>query len=393
MILPATLASMSLYQPLKVGSQPVDESGDITWACWPSYVRQTLALGGDHSATFSFSAADEILERWFDDYLGCHFEESYGGVTTFTGLVWAMRLSYNGVVLSKSLDSLANSVRVTYKTDSAAAETTTTAITDATSIARYGTKEHLEKYTDTYIASATAGYFAANLLKQLKQVRATTEEARLAGGDGQPGVLQADIRGYSHTLNWHTLTNATTSTVAADAAITAALSGVDFVTAGVIGANAAAVSQETTNMPAWDRIKDIATYGGNNQRWLVGCFASRRLDYRLADETTIQYEQELRSRRRLTFEPGSGELVPAPLVQPGGVAFMRDLMAGRPVSSTILDDPRALFAEMVEYSQAGAVLKGSPRSEANKAAALRLALEMNTIMPIVMPSPDWKPKR
>lgn len=388
MILPANLASMNLYQPLLVGKDPVEEGGDITWACWPSYVRQTLAVGGDHSATFSFSAADEILERWFDDYLACHFEESYGGVPTFQGLVWAMRLSYNGVVLSKSLDQLANSVRVTYKTGSAAAEATTSAVTNAASIARYGTKEHLEKYTATYIDATAAGYFAGNLLTKMKEVRGAMEEARLAGSDGQPGVLQVEVRGYVHTLNYRTRTSAFTTTDNANVAISAALSSADFVTAGAISVNAAQVSKECTDMPVWDRIRDIVAVGGNTQRWLAGCYQSRLLDYKQADETTIQYEQEMRSQRRLTFVPGSGEIVPAPLVQPGGVAFVRDLMAGRPIASPILEDPRALFVEMVEYSQAGAVLKGNPRSEANKAAALGLALrqaDRKTTMPIIVP--------
>jgi hypothetical protein len=60
---------------------------------------------------------------------------------------------------------------------------------------------------------------------------------------------------------------------------------------------------------------------------------------------------------------------------------MRDLMGGRPISSPVLSDPRALFVEMVEYSKDGAVLKGNPRSEANKASALSLALRYRSVSP------------
>lgn len=364
-------ASMTLYEPLLVGSAAV-EYGDITWACWPSYRRQSLAMGGDHIATFTFSAADDILERWFDDYLACHFEESFAGVTTFVGLIWSMRLSYNGVVLTKSLDNLANSVRVTYQTGSAGSATTTTAVTDAASIARYGTKEHLAQ-AGTYITSTMAGYYAANLLATLKQIRATMEEARLTGAT-TPGTLQVEVRGYSHTLNWRTRTDASTSAAAASTAVSAAISTASYVTAGSISSNTATVSEECTNQPVWDRIKAIAELGGNGSRWLAGCYQGRALRYAAADESTIAYEQEMRSQRRLTFIPGSGELIPAALVQPGGVMFVRDLMPGRPQAATLLDDPRSLFIEMVEYSQAGAVLKGAPRSTANKAYALAIAL-------------------
>lgn len=367
------LATMNLYQPLKVGSDPV-AGGDITWACWPTYRRQTLAVGGDHIASFQFSAPDDVLETWLDEYLGCHFEETYGGVVTFTGLIWSMRLAYNGIVLSKTLDDLGNSVRVSYKTGSGAAESVTTAATDTASIDRYGTKEYLEKVTDAYIPSGTATQYAINLLDVKAQIRANKEEVRLGASDGQPGTLQVEVRGYVHTLNYRTLTNASTSTVSADAAITAALSSSEFVSPGTITSNpTVTISEETLNMPVWDRIKAIVGAGGMGKQWLAGCYQSRNLDYKPADETTIIYEQELRAKRRITFTNGDA-LVPAPFVQPGSVLFVRDLMAGRPVSSDILDDPRALFGILVEYSQAGAVIKGDTSRAANKAAALSMAL-------------------
>ncbi|MBK8990166.1 MAG: hypothetical protein IPM39_29565 [Chloroflexi bacterium] len=371
--IPAQLANMNLFQPLNVKSAAV-ENGDITWACWPTYRRQTLAQGGDHMSTWSFSASDEILDRWFDEYLGCHFEESFGGVGTFSGLVYTMRLSYNGVVLTKSLDDMANSVRVSYKTDSAAAEAITTAVTNPASIARYGTKEHLEKLGSIYISPTTAGYYADNLLAALSQIRAAMEEARLSGAS-QPGTLQVEVRGYVHTLNWRTITNASTTTVAASAAITAALASAEFVSAGAIATNAATISEEAASVPLWERIKAITKCGSSTQRYLAGCYAGTSLDYQPADETTIAYEQEMRTRRRLTYLPGSGEIVPAPLVRPGRVVFVRDLMSGRPISPSLLDDPRAQFVEMVEYSMEGAVLKGEPRRDADKASALALALK------------------
>lgn len=380
------LSSMNLSRPLAQGGGPLSEPADITWACWPSYRRQTLALGGDHLATFSFSADDAILEAWFEERLGCHFEEVFGGDVVFEGLVWAMRLSYNGVVLIKSLDNLANSVRVMYRTGSAGSDAITSAATDAESIARWGTKEHLEKLTGSYVTSGTADIYRDNLLGRLRQIRASMEEARL-GGDRQPGTLQVEVRGYVHTLNWRSLTSATTSTHNANLAITAALAGANFVTAGQIDGNKAQVSQEMANLPAWDRIKQVVELGGAGGRWLAGCYRSRLLDYVAANEVNVQYEQETRSRRRLTFVPGTGEIIPAPLIRPGGVLFVRDLMGAAPVAWPILDDPRALFVGEVEYSRDGAVLKAGSRDEKAHALAISLAATRQrpdaSIMPVL----------
>jgi hypothetical protein len=371
---------MNLYQLLKTGTEPLEYGGDISWACWPTYRRQTLAMGGDHLATFSFSADDSILERWLDNYLGTHFEEVWGGVTTFMGLVWSMRLSYHGVVITRSLDTMFNDVRVRYKTSSAGAETTTSAATNATSIARYGTKQLLEELTGTYITATTAGYFRDNLLAKFAYPRAKQQEARLAG-DAQRGTLQVEVRGYVHTLNNRLYNSTSTANIDADDEIKNVLGSADFVSQGSITANTAQVTEEADYQPGWERIQKIAGLGSNGARWLAGCYQGRTLDYYQADESTIAYEQELRTQRRLTFLPGSGEIIPPPLVGPGGVVFIRDVMGGRPQESTLLDDIRAMFVDMVEYSKDGVVLKGNPEDDAAKAAALALALRPRVELP------------
>lgn len=371
------LASLHLYKPYSVGAQlePV-ENGDISWACWPSYRRTTLAVGGDNLASFSFSASDEILEKWFGSYLGHHFEERWGGRATFVGLIWAMRLSYNGVVLYVSLDQLYNAVEVRYKTDSAAAETDTSQATNANSIAKFGTKELLHDLGSFYVPSTTAETYRDNLLALLAVPRASIEEARLQGAS-QPGILDVEVRGYIHTLNNRLYTNAGTSNVDINTEIEATLGTPDFVTVGDVEANTTEVSEEADHEPIWDRVKKIIAVGSaSNGRWVAGCFAGLEFTYKQADETAVAYYQELITQQKFTRDGLWMSPIPAALIRPGGVLFVNDIMAGRPVASTLLDDPRATFVDVVEYSINGATLKSNSSAQ-SKANALAMAIMAN----------------
>ncbi|MCL4867743.1 MAG: hypothetical protein KJ063_02145 [Anaerolineae bacterium] len=368
------LASMNLFQPRLVGSAPVEYGGDITWACWPSYKRTTRALGGDFQASFQFSADDGILERWFNHYLACHFEESFGGGVTFSGLIWTMRLAYNGFVLVRSLDNVYNSVQVRYQSSSASSPATTTAGVDGGSGAHFGTRQLLEVLSGVYVPEETAEVYRDNLLSRLAWPKANKDALNLAG-DRQPGTLQVEVRGYIHTLNGKLYSEKTTSEAAASGVIAAIIEMSDFVTAGQIEENELTISEEGDDRPAWDVIQKIVALGSaGGSRWLAGCFQGQAFSYKRVDVDAILYEQELKTKRQLTYDGLTNNLVPFASIQPGGVLFVRDIMPGLPGADPLLDDPRAIFVEEVEYSAAGASLKGSPATEANKAAALAIAM-------------------
>ena len=368
------LATMNLFQPLLVSFDPVEFGGNISRYCWPTYKRETRALGGDWQATFQFSAHDSILERWFDNYLACHFEESYGGLLTFSGLIWSMRLAYNGVVLFKSFGDIINAVQVRYMTNSASSKFTTAQVTDDLSIAIYGTQRLVEE-PRVYIDSTTAQAYRDNLLDKFAWPRSKQEAINLAGSQ-QPGTLQVEVRGYKHTLNSKLENNTSTSLVNLSDEISGVLASADYVLTGSIAANTLQVAEEVDYVPAGDRIDELVDIGSSGgSRWLAGCFQGRTFTYSQADPTNIGYEQELTTQRKLTYEVGSNNIIPAPYIQPGKVLFVRDIMGGRPVAATILDDPRAIFVESVEYSKDGAILKGQPSTDAQKAAALSIAIK------------------
>lgn len=370
------LSTLGLYIPLAQGNAFLE---DVTRYIWPSYRRNSLAIGGDGVATFSFQDDDSVLETWFDNRLMCHVEEKFEGVAAYFGYIHAMRLSYNGVVLSKSMDGIYNKIAVKYRTSSAGSDTVTAFSSNATSIALYGTKELIAEAKDkngnaVYLSSTSATQYRDNLLEQLAFPRQKRES--ISRPTGQIGTLDVEIRGYAPTMDWILLKNTSTSDDDADDEITDALSGANFVRSGTIATNTFQVKEEVDYVGAWQRVKTVTNLGDSSGNvWLVGCYRSQVLNYQQADLTNVQYFVDVRGR----FYPygiynKAGEYVPAPLVQPGGVAFVRDIMPGRKVESTLLDDPRAGFVDMVEYSIDGAVLKNADSQDLTY-VALQQALE------------------
>lgn len=368
--MPSHSLSLNLSQPLKAGTRHLD---DVTRFALPSYRRLSLAMGGDFSAGFSFTADTVILERWFDDVLMAHFVESYAGVDTFVGYIHAMRLAHDGMVISKTMDDVFNKVASYYVTQSGMDPQLTTFSSNTDSQAGFGTKELLLRPRD-YMFLSTANQYRTNVLAALAQPRQVTETVSQTAVS-RP-TLQVDIRGYVHTLDWlHYNATAVTSDDA-DAEITNALAGADFVTAGTITANTLQVSRESDQRPAWKRIRSIADLGdAGSNRYLAGCYQSRILDYRQADETNILYFMDVQKppAERIVYNV-HGAKVPPAMVQPGGVLWLRDTLAGVPQNTTLLNDPRAIFIESVDFTKNGVVFKApGRRDQSNAAISLALA--------------------
>ena len=329
-------STMSLFGKTSISGDVYPFLEDISWACWPSYRRISLADGGDFEATFTFSAADDILEKWFENYLGARFVEVCEGHPAFEGRLERMVLSYNGKVLSRDLAEVFNSVRVRYQTDSSASKAVTSAATDDDSIAAWGTRELVEN-AEVYLSSTSAALYAANLLARLKEPRVHSDTVRV-GGEYQPGQLQVTVRGYVRSLMADLYQSGSTAEDNADAEVSAALSGADFVTAGDIDANTLQVKEEADYVPGWTRIKNIAALGDSSgNEWQAGCYQGTSLDYQQRDLETVIYFVETQANRRLTLvRDTNGFEVPPPLVRPGVMAFSNDIMPGLPMGAWLL---------------------------------------------------------
>lgn len=370
------ITSFGLYQNLNTGSAVLES--DINDLIWPSYRRQSVAMGGDFAASFQFTADDPTLERWRDEYLGAHFVEYFGNQVAFMGMNNAMRLTYNGQFQMVTLDHVYNSIAVRYQTSSSGFSGTTTFDTDAASIARYGTRQLLV-IPDEYMTSTRAAQYRSTLLNLLSKPRVLTTEVNWRGG---PGVLQVDVIGYVRTLDWQLIKSTSTSTDDADDEIQDAISTADYVTTGEITTNTAPEVEETDYQPAWGRIRKIAEHGdASGNPFLAGCYQGRALNYWQPDEDNIFYRYNAKARRpelrRVIYDANNTE-VPDALVLPGRVIFAQDMMPGVPTSSPLLDDPRALLIDAIDFSRQGISLRAAPRSNIipppNPAETVKIAL-------------------
>ena len=346
--------TVHIFEPILSGTVPALTLGNRELG---TYRRQSLAIGGDNAASFSMARDKAYLEYCFENLLMGHVEEYIGGQVSFTGYIHALRLSYNGITLIRSLDSVYNSIRVKYKTSSGGSETITGAATDTASQAVYGARGYLAS-PGVYLNSTTADQYRDNLLAQFKQPRTTPERVTLTGGS--PATLRVDIRGYIHTeaLRWRD--NTSTSTGNAHDEISAEISGSTLVSEGTVDTNTAQVVQERTyDYSRWARMKDIAALGdASGNRWQVGCYQSRNVDYTQTSDTDISYYLRTQGKRVGVISGGNGGDVTGALIQPGKVAFIEDILGVRPVASPLMDDPRAIYIEAVDVSRDAVSLTG-----------------------------------
>lgn len=369
------LASGNLYQNPARGDEFLT---DVTWAMWPTYRRQSKAMGGDWAAGFTVGGGDNpvddtILEDWFFDHLGALFVESYDGRVTFKGLINSMRLSYRGDVHTITLDGMANKIACWYSPGQGQPATLTSFYSDAESIARYGTKT-LILSPRGYLSASAAAQRAQAKLAQVAWPRSIPGD--LGPYDGGRGQLEVEIIGLARTLDWDPYNSTDTGTENASTAVTNTLSGAEFVSAGTIESNTTQVAIAAEYQGRWERIEDIAENddSGEDERWLAGCYASDELDYYQSDETAVTYWRSMKNRERITYDEDGTTTVPAPLVEPGKILYIQDAMAGQPQSSSLRQDPRAAFIESVRYDSSGVRLSGGRLRGRDIVAGTRMAL-------------------
>lgn len=352
--------SFTLYQPLTLGSATLEEN--LYRLIWPTYRRQSLAMGGDFTAAFQFSADDTVLERWRDNYLGAHFVEYYGTTVAYMGLFNTFRLTYNGQMQVVSLDDVYNDIAVRYQASSSATPGLTSFATDADSIARFGTKT-LVVPIDGYVNALRAAEYRDVLLARLAWPRVFTQEVNWQGNNR--GVLQVDVKGYVNTLNWQMYLSTTKTASNASTVVSNVLSGADFVASGTITTNTSQEVPEADYVPKWDLIRRVTEHGdASGNTWLAGCYQGKALDYWQPDLTTITYRYNAKAfrqeRRRLIYDANGAE-VPEALIQPGRLIFAQDLLPGVPLASNLLDDPRVIFIGALDFNKDGLALRAQPR--------------------------------
>lgn len=342
--------------------------GDVTGYMWPSYRRITAAQGGDVSAEFQFGGPDALLEEWFYGCLGREFREHYQGQTAFLGRIHTMRLAYNRLVLTISLDWLFNSVACAYTNVLTNEQEVTDFVEDKASINRWGKRQHIIRPSDNTVGFSEAEEMAAEFLADFKEPRISRGEIQRKLERGQ---LQVTAQGYSQTLEAQMYEEPSEGEDPATAEVLLALAGVSFVTVGKVFNNTRLVNIQASWQSTMSRIKWIAERrDADGRRYTYGCIGSRSFDYQPVAEED-RYLVWVKRPFVQHFTPKQ-VYVPAPLVRPGGYSRVMDL--GAPEKAGGIWNPARQWDASVLYDQNGATLRGGAWGVQERAAAIQMSI-------------------
>lgn len=211
---------------------------------------------------------------------------------------------------------------------------------DAASITEYGRID--EVLLEGGLSTATANAKAATHLARYAWPRLLPPDSFTDTATNQDRLL-ITCYGYVFTLNWRV--NETYGTYAMSTVINNLMSGLDYVSAGVIDTNSTSYTIENrVQLPVWQILKTIATSGDASANlWQMGVYANRKLDY-MQFPASIAY----RFRHGQLYNPAGGLYEPW-LAQPGWMMLDDTPIVPGSISGNVNDDPRRALVEEVEY--------------------------------------------
>lgn len=350
------------------------DGGNLSEFIWPTYKRLTAAAGGDVSASFQFGRDNTTMETWFYTYLGRRFTESYQGQQTFLGRIHTMRLAYNRLVLTISLDWLFNSVACQYTSILDGSTLMTSFFEDADSIATYGRRQYIVQPTDK-IGLSEAQAEAQRFLATFKQPKVSRGKLDRKLVKGQ---LKVTVQGLSQTLDAEFHNESTEGQDGASIEVANALSGASLIVPGTIETNSTQVDIQADYQPRLKRIEQIARRrDAQGRRYNYGAVGSNVFNYRPVtpfSESGARYRLWVKRPFLVHFD-ASNNHVPAPLVMPGGYSEVTDMkMPPSPFDADSEDSPLVQFDASVEYSIEGALLRGGAWGPRERAESIQMAL-------------------
>lgn len=361
----ALLSDIGLTIPLfhygAGGIPSTSYAGDDLAGRASSYEHTIAARGGFESMGVEFAADLDEAITIFNTWLGRS--------TVVTGphgtIIWEGHLTDIAITLGQrrrsiSLDKLVNRVRCRYTIDTSNIVSATSPASDATSIARYGTKDAVVSASN--ITSTTASGIAARALAQWKNPQ-QIPSTRISTGDIGQVRVSLRFRGWYWTLGWVLTSRASTTTTATNTQIGAliATSGVGigvtnpFLSTSTFNIGSTGVSAtefiaaETTYL---EKIEQLVSQGDGASRWVLMCLKDRELHFRQwagASPSSIDYVGQLGSHEVFTPE---GRAVDPWDVRPDTMYQEVDLLNPAPVG-TIYDEAARQYVERVVCSISG----------------------------------------
>ena len=317
-----------------------------------SYEHTIVNEGGFESLQVSFRVATRAAAQAYLDRLMCGvIATSPRGRTVWEGFVQEVTAEIDGTTTTISLADMANQIVVRYK-DTAGAQAAASPVTDAASIARYGTKTRLINFATTTPTAATNR--AGVVLKQIGNPRSKQKRSAGSGNPSTGYKVTLVCRGWWDTLAWLLVASVSTSTTVTSAQALALIIAYNatnnFFSADATNVVATGVSDTETiedDTTYQDAIATKLASGDNSlQRVVFGCYEGRRITIRpwaYATPTSYTYVQRGGDP---TVRDAYGSIVPIWDVRPDAIVLLPDHTL--PAStSTALDRANRMYLRRV----------------------------------------------
>jgi hypothetical protein len=304
--------------------------------------------------------------------LAAEFTETYKGEPCFLGRIHTMRLAYNRMILTVSLDWLFNHVACQYTSALDNSTLMTSFYSDAASQGRYGIRSHIIRPSD-FIGLSEAEDLAQQFLSDFSGPRVS--RGPLAQKISQ-GTLKVQIQGMSQTLDAQFYDDPSDGQADASAEVALTLAGASLVEAGDIVTNTTQVSVQSDYRRRLQRLAAIAARrDGAGNPYNYGAVASRSFDYGPAVPPTAGagFRYDLFIKRPYIQHFSGSNYVPAPLVRPGGWSRIMD-MRPAPYAESATNDPLNQYDAQVVYDKNGATLQGGSWGERERSEAIQMSL-------------------
>lgn len=279
--------ALLLFSSILSGQQYVAEFSAMA----KGYRRTIRFDGGYWKATWTLHRPIQELLKWFHEYLGHHVEEWAGGEKTWEGLVYEMTLNDGKTSRTRSLDTMFNYVTATY-IDSAGNVGTTTAASEAQSIARYERREELLSMDNFEQAEAEARRDLHLLRSAYPWSRPDSGVANVSLDEIGGPYLEVTACGYVFAANWRYVSTADGATGNISAWVDSII-GTDcpLLQKGKIESNTFQ-KKRLLEIPqrAWDTIQELLEVGdGAGGLWRAWVGNDRRLSYERVSTTPNYY--------------------------------------------------------------------------------------------------------
>lgn len=283
---------------------------------------------------------------WYQHCLADEIVEQTAGIVSWRGIVYEMTLTLDGVQYRRTLDKewWHNRVKVLYRDADIQAATAWSEVTGSSDV--YGQMDYIDTVGECTSAEATG-------LRDTRLADFAYPRSRMIGGLEFGGEkrkttdsLVVTVAGPVFTLNWLVRETSIVNT-AASTAISTLVGASEFVTAGSIESNAMVIDADcTTPQRLWDLIEKIILAGdAAGNRWTGGVYARRTFDYQPA-ATAVEFEK---SGDRLRRQYSSSDVLPSSMVADFIIFNANAPVDESPMGGNILDDPRKVWIEEVEF--------------------------------------------